>query len=176
LERAQCWLVATQWLPYRFVHRRTKLTSTSTIELVDPELRDALTLWPLQPLTADTLTQRRADSIKLIATIQTPDLPDIAADEIRVESAFGAKPIRVLSYRPVESNNPLPTIVHIHGGGFVAGAPEMKDVENRLLASELKCAIYSVDYRLARKRRIRGRWRTSTRCSLGCTETPASWG
>jgi acetyl esterase/lipase len=39
--------------------------------------------------------------------------------------------------------------VHIHGGGFVAGAPEMKDVENRLLASELRCAIYSVDYRLA---------------------------
>jgi len=25
----------------------------------------------------------------------------------------------------------------------------MKDVENRLFASELKCAIYSVDYRLA---------------------------
>src|SRR4051794_41287565 len=29
------------------------------------------------------------------------------------------------------------------------GAPEMKDVENRLLASELGCAISSVDYRLA---------------------------
>jgi triacylglycerol lipase len=121
----------------------------STIELVDPELRDALAVWPLQPLTADTLTQRRADSLKLIATVQTPDLPDIAAEEIRVESSFGAKPIRVLCYRPVKSDNPLPTIVHIHGGGFVAGAPEMKDVENRLLASELKCAIYSVDYRLA---------------------------
>jgi len=121
----------------------------STIDLVDPELRDALALWPLQPLTADTLTQRRADSLKLIATVQTPDLPDITADEVRVESAFGAKPVRVLRYRPVKSDNPLPAIVHIHGGGFVAGAPEMKDVENRLLASELKCAIYSVDYRLA---------------------------
>jgi triacylglycerol lipase len=29
------------------------------------------------------------------------------------------------------------------------GAPEMKDVENRLFASELQCAIYSVDHRLA---------------------------
>src|SRR4051794_41486722 len=29
------------------------------------------------------------------------------------------------------------------------GAPEMKDVENRLLASELGCAISSVDHRLA---------------------------
>ena len=29
------------------------------------------------------------------------------------------------------------------------GAPEMKDMENRLFASELRCAIYSVDHRLA---------------------------
>ncbi len=121
----------------------------STIELVDPELRDALALWPAQPLTADTLTQRRADLLRVIGDVPQPDLPDIAADEIRVESAFGAKPIRVLTYRPINSDNPLPSIVHIHGGGFVAGAPEMKDVENRLLASELRCAIYSVDYRLA---------------------------
>jgi acetyl esterase/lipase len=121
----------------------------NTIELVDPELRDALALWPLQPLTADTLTQRRADLLKVIGTVQTPNLPDIIAAEIHVESAFGATPIRVLTYRPGKSDNPLPTIVHIHGGGFVAGAPEMKDVENRLLASELRCAIYSVDYRLA---------------------------
>jgi hypothetical protein len=49
--QAQCWLVATQWLPYRFVQPRTQPTSMSTIELVDPELRDALALWSLPPLT-----------------------------------------------------------------------------------------------------------------------------
>jgi acetyl esterase/lipase len=121
----------------------------STLELVDPELRDALALWPLLPLTADSLTQRRADLLKARGAAPHPDLPDIAASEIRVESAFGAKPIRVLTYRPVRSDKPLPTILHIHGGGFVMGAPEMKDVENRLFASELGCAIYSVDHRLA---------------------------
>jgi triacylglycerol lipase len=120
-----------------------------TIELVDPELRDALALWPWPqvPLTTETLAQRRADALQ--GSIPTSDLPEIAMDGIHVESAFGAKPIRVLTYRPIRSDNPLPVIVHIHGGGFVMGAPEMKDVENRLLASELKCAIYSVDYRLA---------------------------
>ncbi len=128
---------------------RTQLISMSTIELVDPELRDALALWPVAPLTANSLTQRRANLLKVIGAVPKPDLPDITADEIRVESAFGAMPIRVLTYRPGKSDNPLPTIVHIHGGGFVAGAPEMKDVENRLLASDLRCAIYSVDYRLA---------------------------
>ena len=136
--------------PYRFAKPRTDAADImSTIELVDPELRDALALWPVEPLTADLLTQRRANLLRVIGAVPKPDLPDITADEIRVESAFGAKPIRVLTYRPVKSNNPLPTIVHIHGGGFVAGAPEMKDVENRLLASDLRCAIYSVDYRLA---------------------------
>jgi acetyl esterase/lipase len=121
----------------------------STIELVDPELRDALAQWPLVPLTAETLTRRRADALELIGAVPKPNLPDIETDEIHVESAFGAKPIRVLTYRPVRSDGALPVIVHIHGGGFVMGTPEMKDVENRLFASELKCAIYSVDHRLA---------------------------
>ena len=88
----------------------------STIELVAPELRDALAQWPLMPLTADSLTRRRADALELIAAVPKPNLPDIAAGEIHVESAFGAKPIRVLTYRPVTSNDPLPVILHIHGG------------------------------------------------------------
>src|SRR5271156_6130906 len=121
----------------------------STIELVDPELRDALALWPLLPLSAESLTRRRANALELIGAVPKPNLPDIVTDEIHVESAFGAKPIRVLTYRPVKSNGSLPVILHIHGGGFVMGAPEMKDAENRLFASELKCAIYSVDHRLA---------------------------
>jgi acetyl esterase/lipase len=103
----------------------------------------------LHSLTAQSLRRRRADALELIGAVAKPDLPDIAADEIHVASAFGAKPIRVLTYRPVMSDTPLPVIVHIHGGGFVMGAPELKDVENRLFASELRCAIYSVDHRLA---------------------------
>ena len=121
----------------------------STIELVDPELRAVLALWPQVPLTAETLTRRRADALALLTSVLIPDLPDIATSEIHVESAFGAKPIRVLTYHPIKSDGPLPVIIHVHGGGFVMGTPEMKDVENRMFASELTCAIYSVDYRLA---------------------------
>lgn len=121
----------------------------STIDLVDPELRDALALMPQVPLTAETLARRRAEALALLSAVPLPDLPDITTDEIHVESAFGAPPIRVLTYRPIRADGPLPVILHIHGGGFVMGSPEMKDVENRHFASELKCAIYSVDYRLA---------------------------
>src|SRR5580704_4662452 len=56
----------------------------STIELVDPELRDALALWPLPPLTAESLTQRRANALDLIGAVPKPYLPDIATDEIHV--------------------------------------------------------------------------------------------
>ena len=44
----------------------------STIELVDPELRDALALWPQQALTADSLTQRRTDLLKVIGAVPDP--------------------------------------------------------------------------------------------------------
>jgi hypothetical protein len=58
----------------------------STIELVDPELRDALALWPQVSLTAETLTRRRADALALLSSVPTPDLPDIATGEIHVET------------------------------------------------------------------------------------------
>ena len=121
----------------------------STIELVDPELRPALAQWPQASLSAETLAGRRIDALKGLDALPKPVLPDIVTGEIHVASAFGAPPIRVLTYRPAVSDVPLPAIVHIHGGGFVMGAPEMKDIENRIFASELKCAIYSVDHRLA---------------------------
>jgi acetyl esterase/lipase len=119
----------------------------NTIEHVDPELRDALALMSSVPLTAETLAKRRAEAVAGAVVGQGP--ADVAVAEIHVESAFGAPPIRVLTYRPAGSDARLPVILHIHGGGFVMGLPEMKDIENRAFAAELNCAIYSVDYRLA---------------------------
>src|SRR4051812_11359170 len=58
--------------------KRTRLPTMSTIELVDPELRDALVLWPQGSLTAETLTRRRTDALALLSSVPTPDLPDIA--------------------------------------------------------------------------------------------------
>ncbi len=63
----------------------------STIELVDPELREVLALWPQLPLTAETLTRRRDDALALLTSVPKPDLPDIATSEIHVESAFGGE-------------------------------------------------------------------------------------
>jgi hypothetical protein len=70
-------------------HKLMALPFMSTIELVDPELRDALAQ-PLPPLTAETLTQRRANALELAGGVPKPNLPDIATDEIHVESAFSS--------------------------------------------------------------------------------------
>src|SRR6516165_11694803 len=47
----------------------TRLPTMSTIDLVDPELRDALALWPQMSLTAETLTRRRADALALLSSV-----------------------------------------------------------------------------------------------------------
>jgi triacylglycerol lipase len=39
--------------------------------------------------------------------------------------------------------------LHIHGGGYVFGAPNMLDAAHRDLVHDLGCAVFSVDYRLA---------------------------
>ena len=66
------------------------MTAMSTIELVDPELRDALAQWPLLPLTAESLTRRRANALELLGGVPKPHLPDIATNEIHVERCYGA--------------------------------------------------------------------------------------
>lgn len=121
----------------------------STLDLVDPELRAALDQRPKLRLTAEALQKSRAFILKAAEAAPKPDIQDLGVGEIHVESSFGAPAIRVLSYRPNKAEKPLPAILHVHGGGFVMGAPEMKDVDNRILASELNCAIFSVDYRVA---------------------------
>jgi triacylglycerol lipase len=64
--------------------------------------------------------------------------------------------IRVLAYLPKEPTAHVPVLLHIHGGGYVIGSPDMMDGANRGLAADLKCAIFSVDYRLAPETRFPG--------------------
>jgi acetyl esterase/lipase len=62
----------------------------------------------------------------------------------------------MLVYTPHTEAGPRPALLHIHGGGYVLGAPEMRDAVNRQLSHELGCVIVSVDYRLAPETPQRG--------------------
>ena len=55
-------------------------------------------------------------------------------------------PIRLRTFVPDEVRA---VYLDVHGGGFFMGAPEMDDRDNAEIAKWAKCAIVSVDYRLA---------------------------
>ena len=71
---------------------------------------------------------------------RAPELP-----EVRL-LAFENYALRV--YRPVRGE-PLPALVYFHGGGWTIGDLDTHDVLCRSLAVGARCAVVSVDYRLA---------------------------
>jgi acetyl esterase/lipase len=62
------------------------------------------------------------------------------------EIAGPAGPIRVRTFVPDQVDA---VMLHIHGGGFSAGSPEMTDLLHETLSKELHLAFVSVDYRLS---------------------------
>ncbi len=88
----------------------------------------------------------------MVAFSEKPDPqshPDVRIEEVWIsgDGAAAAK-IRCLFFKPA-SGTPSAALLHIHGGGFVMGAPEMDLVRNLSLVRATGCAILSVEYRLA---------------------------
>jgi len=72
---------------------------------------------------------------------------DVAAvKELLVEGPD--EPIPVRAYLP-EGDGPFPSLVHLHGGGWVRGEVDTYDEFCRYLTDELGCLTFSVDYRRA---------------------------
>jgi acetyl esterase len=72
------------------------------------------------------------------------------AEVARVEE-LDAGGLRIRHYRPLgaESGEVLPALVYFHGGGWTIGDLDTHDVPCRELANLARCAVLSVDYRLA---------------------------
>jgi triacylglycerol lipase len=119
--------------------------------LVDPELLQLLELAPTRPLNVDTLAEARAEAVALLAQQlkQEPNFPDVDTSERFVPGRDGAPDVRVLVYMPTEAPRPLPAMLWIHGGGYVAGIAEGDGLVLKTLVRDLGCAVVSVDYRLA---------------------------
>lgn len=112
---------------------------------------------PAVAFSAETLAHMRH-----WAAAQTGSLPEeVESGQVRrwehhVLGAAGAPPVRVLVYSPREPSDLRPALLHVHGGGYVVGAPEGGDGRNAFLAAELDCVVVSVDYRLAPETRFPG--------------------
>jgi triacylglycerol lipase len=120
-----------------------------TKHLVDPELASVLDLIPSMNFSQEALASIRAAMAELAGAMPSPEGLPVSVETITVPGPDGAPPVRVLAYRPTNVEGPRSAVIHMHGGGYVLGTPDMMDADNRELAVDLGCAIFSVDYRLA---------------------------
>ncbi len=81
--------------------------------------------------------------------LQAPP-PDVAAVIDRSIAGPGGE-LALRLYRPLASRagEALPALVYFHGGGWTIGDLDTHDVLCRQLAIGARCAVFSVDYRLA---------------------------
>jgi acetyl esterase/lipase len=72
--------------------------------------------------------------------------PDPAAETFEIPASGRTIPVRII--RP-ESRTERGTYLHIHGGGWIMGAPQESDERLRRLAENTGLTLISIDYRLA---------------------------
>lgn len=74
-------------------------------------------------------------------------VPHVATRELSIPTADGPRPARL--YRPARLEQPAPSLVFYHGGGFAMGSLDSHDNTVRFLAVYGGVQVLSVDYRLA---------------------------
>ncbi|MDP3676547.1 MAG: alpha/beta hydrolase [Novosphingobium sp.] len=113
--------------------------------MLDPELA------PLIALASDPPTESGRQSPMMAALLAGPQPVSEAVETRQVMiSGFGAAPdVRALLYLPRHSEALRGAVLHIHGGGYISGAPEMAAASNLAIAEALGVVVLSVDYRLA---------------------------
>lgn len=118
--------------------------STDPYHLVDPELVAAVKALPKTPLDADTLAADRKSP-------PWPALPPPAPQpsQRRIPGPKGAPEIPIFIFDPAPGNKNRPALLHIHGGGYVAGSANQFPATLQKTAEDCGCLVVSVEYRLA---------------------------
>jgi len=119
--------------------------------LVDPELVPAIKAFPRNPLNADTLAAARKGPA-------WPPLPPPAPQpsERRIPGPNGAPEIPIFLFDPAPGAKNRPALLHIHGGGYVAGTAIQFANTLQKTAQDCGCLVASVEYRLAPETRFPG--------------------
>ena len=118
-----------------------------SLRFVDPELLPWLEAMPDETWSEQMLPGRRALIVALAAANKPPLRSDVELEELWVRRPDGE--LRLVIVRPRIRRTPSPAILHFHGGGYVAGLPEMARGTMATFAAELGALVVSVDYRLA---------------------------
>ncbi|MCB0906394.1 MAG: alpha/beta hydrolase [Nocardioidaceae bacterium] len=118
---------------------------------LDPQIAALLSMLEapgVVPIHAGTPEAGRASFRALTCGMVTPDqvVPVGKVEDLTVRGAAGDLPARL--YRP-EGTGPWPTVLYLHGGGFVIGDLDTHDQTCRRLTRDADVVVLSVAYRLA---------------------------
>lgn len=118
---------------------------------LDPHLAGLLELIAAAghpPMSQQAPEEARRGFRALTVDLRDPaSLPPVAVvEDVEVPGGDGARAARV--YRPAV-DEPMPTVVMFHGGGFVIGDLDTHDLLARTLAVGCSAVVVAVDYRLA---------------------------
>lgn len=117
--------------------------------LVDPELALLIEQMPGFQLSKEMLAPTRQVMAEMMKGNAPPVPDDVRFEERTIPGGAGGPEMRVLIYAPKKEGSNRPGILHIHGGGYVMGQPEMGMANGFAWAQQLGAVTVSVDYRLA---------------------------
>ncbi|WP_374414626.1 alpha/beta hydrolase [Novosphingobium colocasiae] len=133
---------------------------TASEHLIDPEIADFLKLWPIRDLSPTSLAAARA-LLQEIVTAQFDAMgadradSDMTREERVIPGGKGQPDVRAVIHRPV-GDAITPGYFHVHGGGYVMGAPEFTDSRDRAVVTRHGCTVISPAYRLAPETKFPG--------------------
>jgi acetyl esterase len=117
---------------------------------LDPDAARVLELMRDRPRVETLQPEEARANMRAARTVTAPDPEDVAAlSDLAIPGPGGTITLRL--YRPLGAgeSEKLPALVYFHGGGWVIGDLDTHDTICRSLANAARCAIVSVDYRLA---------------------------
>lgn len=121
----------------------------STAHLLDAELKSLPELLTTADMTDELLPVSREQEERVRSEVQSTATDPSVSREIIMIPGQSTESVRCLLYRPTQAEPLMPAYLHIHGGGYILGNPEMSDAMSSFLCSKLGITILSVDYRLA---------------------------
>lgn len=125
--------------------------TVSTRHLVDPEVVSVLD--DFQPFE---FTVAALPAIRERLGTPPPGAPDpaelfpgVTRTERLIPGLEGDPDVSILLYEPAGRGTPSPSLVWMHGGGFIVGSAAGEDLLCRSVAAQTGAVVASVDYRLA---------------------------
>ena len=145
---------------------------------LDPAIASVLQM--MAESGAPPMSQGTPEQARAAFRFMTVDLRDAAhlaqvgsVEDTTVPGGDGPVPARI--YRPA-TPGPHPTVVFLHGGGFVIGDLDTHDDHTRLICRDVDAVVVSVDYRRAPETPFPGGYQDCLAATLWAVEHAAELG